>query len=79
MGKLNYLVIHCTASPEGAALTKDDIIRMHTNPKHLGGRGWNRPGYSDIVYLDGELVKHHTIQPRRPSGSMGNIQWSAWY
>lgn len=56
MGKLNYLVIHCTASPEGKELTKDDIIRMHTNPKHLGGRGWNRPGYSDIVYLDGELV-----------------------
>jgi len=56
MGKLNYLVIHCTASPEGTELTKDDIIRMHTAPKHLGGRGWNRPGYSDIIYLDGKLI-----------------------
>ena len=39
-----------------ALVTKDDIIRWHTNPKHLGGRGWNRPGYSDIIYLDGELI-----------------------
>jgi len=56
MGKLNYLVIHCTATPEGREVTKDDIIRWHTSPKHQGGRGWRRPGYSDIVYLDGSLV-----------------------
>ena len=56
MGKLKYLVIHCTDTPEEREVTKDDIIRWHTNPKHKGGRGWNRPGYSDIVYLDGELV-----------------------
>lgn len=56
MGNLRFLIIHCTASPEGQELTKDDIIRMHTNPKHLGGRGWNRPGYADMVYLDGSLV-----------------------
>jgi N-acetylmuramoyl-L-alanine amidase len=54
--KLNYLIIHCTATPEGRAVSKDDIIRWHTSPVHLGGRGWNRPGYSDIIYLDGELV-----------------------
>lgn len=56
MGKLRYLIIHCTASPEGRELTKDDIIRMHTSPRHLGGRGWRRPGYADMVYLDGSLV-----------------------
>ena len=54
--KLNYLVLHCTATPEGRPVTKDDIIRWHTNPIHLGGRGWNRPGYSDLVELDGDLV-----------------------
>lgn len=54
--KLNYLVLHCTATPEGRPVTKDDIIRWHTNPVHLGGRGWNRPGYSDIIELDGDLV-----------------------
>lgn len=54
--KLSFLVIHCTATPEGKAFFKDDIIRWHTNPKHMGGRGWNRPGYADIVYLDGNLA-----------------------
>jgi N-acetylmuramoyl-L-alanine amidase len=54
--KLNYLVIHCTSTPEGRQVTKDDIIRWHTSPTHLGGRGWKRPGYSDIVYVDGSLV-----------------------
>lgn len=54
--KLNYLVLHCTATPEGRPVTKEDIIKWHTNPVHLGGRGWNRPGYSDLVELDGDLV-----------------------
>jgi len=54
--KLNYLIIHSTATPEGQAVSKDDIIRWHTNPVHLGGRGWNRPGYSDIICLDGSLI-----------------------
>ncbi len=56
MGKLNYIVIHCTATPEGREVTKEDIIRWHTSPKHKGGRGWRRPGYSDMIYLDGSLV-----------------------
>lgn len=54
--KLNFLIIHCTATPEGRAVSKDDIIRWHTNPLSKGGRGWKRPGYSDIVTLDGDLV-----------------------
>jgi N-acetylmuramoyl-L-alanine amidase len=54
--KLNYLVIHCTATPEGRNVSKEDIIRWHTNPVHLGGRGWNRPGYADMIYLNGDLV-----------------------
>lgn len=53
---LNYLVLHCTATPEGRAVSKEDIIRWHTSPRHLGGRGWNRPGYADMVYLNGDLV-----------------------
>ncbi|MCB9448692.1 MAG: N-acetylmuramoyl-L-alanine amidase [Flavobacteriales bacterium] len=54
MNKLKYLVIHCTATEEGRHFTKDDIIVWHTSPKPKG-RGWNRPGYSDIVLLDGTL------------------------
>lgn len=53
---LKYLVIHCTATPEGRAVSKEDIIRWHTSPVSQGGRGWSRPGYADIVTLDGQLV-----------------------
>jgi N-acetylmuramoyl-L-alanine amidase len=54
--KLDYLVIHCTATPEGRHIDKDDIIRWHTSPKSQGGRGWSRLGYSDMIYLDGSLI-----------------------
>lgn len=56
MNTLDYLVIHCTATPEGREVTADDIIRWHTSPKSKGGRGWSRLGYSDMIYLDGSLV-----------------------
>ena len=56
MGKLDYLVIHCTATPRGRKIDADDIIRWHTSPVEKGGRGWSRVGYSDMIYLDGELV-----------------------
>lgn len=54
--KLNYLVIHCTATPEARPVSKDDIIKWHTSPVSQGGRGWSRPGYADIIYLDGQLI-----------------------
>lgn len=49
--KLKYLVIHCTATPEGREVTKADIEQWH-----LVGRGWSRVGYSDLIQLDGTLV-----------------------
>lgn len=54
--KLKYLVIHCTDTPEGRVVTKEDIIRWHTTPKEKGGRGWSRVGYRDEIMLDGSLV-----------------------
>jgi len=53
---LEYLIIHCTATPAGRNIKKDDIIRWHLSPKSEGGRGWTRLGYSDMIYLDGSLV-----------------------
>jgi N-acetylmuramoyl-L-alanine amidase len=53
---LRYLVIHCTATAKDKAYTKEDIIQWHTSPISAGGRGWSRPGYSDMIYLDGRLV-----------------------
>lgn len=60
MSKLEYLVLHCTATPEGRHISVEDIIRWHTSPKSMGGRGWSRVGYSDMIYLDGSL---HNLTP----------------
>jgi N-acetylmuramoyl-L-alanine amidase len=55
MSKLTYLVIHCTATPEGRNITKQDIIRMHTAAPPIG-RGWQKVGYSDLIMLDGTIL-----------------------
>ena len=52
---IKYLVVHCTATPEGREVTKADIERWHLSPKP-SGRGWSRVGYTDLIQLDGELV-----------------------
>lgn len=53
---LKYLVIHCTATPEGRDVTAADI-RMHTAPKTAGGRGWKQVGYTDLFRLDGTVER----------------------
>ena len=57
--KLTYLIIHCTATPEGRKVTKEDIIRWHTSPVSKGGRGWSVVGYSRMIDLEGNLIKMH--------------------
>lgn len=54
---LEYLVIHCTATPEGKEVTSADIRRMHLSPKSAGGRGWKQVGYTDIIHLDGSVER----------------------
>ena len=49
---LTYLVIHCTATPEGREVSAEEIRRWHTAPKPKG-RGWKQVGYSDMIHLDG--------------------------
>jgi N-acetylmuramoyl-L-alanine amidase len=49
---LTYLVIHCTATPEGREVTAEEIRRWHTSPPPKG-RGWKQVGYSDLIHLDG--------------------------
>lgn len=51
--KIKYLVLHCTATPEGRNVTPTDIIHWHTMPTKAGGRGWKQVGYSDLFMLDG--------------------------
>lgn len=57
MARLKYLVIHCTATPEGRDVTPDDIRRWHTSPVSAGGRGWKQVGYTDLIRLDGTVER----------------------
>lgn len=57
MGKLKYLVIHCTATPGGREVTSDEIRHWHTDPVSAGGRGWRQVGYTDMIHLDGRLER----------------------
>lgn len=50
MSKLKYLIIHCTATPRGLHISKEDIEKWHKVE-----RGWSRVGYNDMIHLNGEL------------------------
>lgn len=54
MGKLKYLIIHCTDTPSFRKVTKENIQDWHMKPKPIG-RGWDRPGYSDMIHLNGDV------------------------
>lgn len=54
--QLQYLVIHCTATPEGLEVSADDIRRWHTDPQPAG-RGWKQVGYTDMIHLDGTIER----------------------
>jgi N-acetylmuramoyl-L-alanine amidase len=67
MGRLKYLVIHCTATRRDVHVTADDIRRWHTSPPPEG-RGWKRVGYSNLILLDG------TIDTLVPNDYDGHVQ-----
>lgn len=54
---IKYLVIHCTATPEGRTVSSAEIRHWHTDPVSKGGRGWSRVGYTDMVHLDGSVER----------------------
>lgn len=56
MSKIKFLILHCTATPEGREVTKQDIVKWHTSPVSEGGRGWSKCGYSDMFDLKGKIV-----------------------
>lgn len=58
MGNLAYLIIHCTDTPEGQEVTRENILDWHTAPKP-SGRGWSKAGYADLIAQDGKLVSIH--------------------
>ena len=57
MARLERLVIHCTATREGRAVTSGEIRRWHTDPVSKGGRGWRQVGYTDMIHLNGVVER----------------------
>lgn len=51
MRKINKIIIHCSATPEGRHVTVKDIDRWHRD------RGFSQIGYHWVIYLDGSIHK----------------------
>lgn len=62
--RIKYLVIHCTATPEGRPVYPDDIIRWHTDPIELPSGDFRYMGkvYGRVEQLPVE------VQPSRRRG-----------
>lgn len=56
MARLEYLVIHCTATPEGREVTGAEIRHWHCDPKPKGN-GWKQVGYTDLFHLNGGIER----------------------
>lgn len=48
--RIDYIVMHCTATKENQYISVDDIRRWHVD-----GNGWSDIGYHYVVYLDGSI------------------------
>jgi N-acetylmuramoyl-L-alanine amidase len=59
MRKINEIIIHCTATPEGREVSRQELHEWHTN------RGFNGIGYHFIIHIDG------TIESARPLYMIG--------
>lgn len=59
MRKINKIIIHCTATPEGREHDVADIRRWHLK------RGFNDIGYHYLIHIDG------TIEEGRPINKQG--------
>lgn len=57
MARLQYLVIHCTATAQGREVSSGELRRWHTGPVSEGGRGWKQVGYTDMIHLDGSVER----------------------
>ena len=49
MRKINLIVVHCTATPDGRDVTVADIDKMHR------AKGWKSIGYHYVIYRDGSV------------------------
>lgn len=65
MRKIDKIIIHCSATPEGKNFTVQQIRQWHTLPKPKGN-GWRDIGYHFVIYRDGSV---HTGRPIEQIGA----------
>lgn len=58
--RIDYIVVHCSDTPDGRNNTVDDIRRWHTTPKPLGN-GWSDIGYHYVIHLDGSVHEGRNV------------------
>ena len=57
MRKINKIIIHCSATPEGRDVSPEEIKRWHVEE-----RGWSDVGYHFIITIDGVVHSGRTIE-----------------
>lgn len=60
MRNVTKIIIHCTATPEGRAVTVNEVTRWHLS------RGFTTIGYHYLIYLDGTV---HVGRPIETPGA----------
>ena len=56
MRKINKIIVHCSATPEGRDVSVDTIRKWHLK------RGWRDIGYHFIIGLNGEIQEGRPIE-----------------
>lgn len=56
MRKLDRIILHCTATPEGRHVDVDTIRVWHKS------RGWSDVGYHFIIYVDGSVHAGRAVE-----------------
>ena len=60
MREIKFIVVHCSATPEGKKFEEKDIEAMHAlRFKAIGGK---HIGYHVLVYLDGTIVQTKSFE-----------------
>lgn len=54
--RIDYIVVHCTATPEGQDRTVERIRR-----EHIEQNGWSDIGYHFVIYRDGTIAKGRDV------------------
>ena len=53
--RINEIIVHCTATPEGRDYTVADIRQMHK------AQGWGDIGYHYLIYRDGSIYEGRNV------------------